>query len=79
MNTQMPEALDAKSRQFALEMFTQSGQQPDQYVRNILQWYKENGFVYTLSPGLLGEIALTNFYFNLDRAFVSIMHRVLPC
>ena len=69
MNTQMPEALDEKSRQFALEMFTQSGQQPDQYVRNILQWYKENGFVYTLSPGLLGGNRIDEFLFQSRQGF----------
>ena len=73
INTQTHAQLDEKSRQFALEMFQKSGQLPGPYVRNILQWYKNNEFVYTLTPGLLGETVSTNSCLNLGRGFVSIM------
>ncbi|OAL81562.1 transglutaminase [Acinetobacter sp. SFB] len=66
---QTPAQLDEKSRQFALEMFQQSGQLPDQYVRNILQWYKKNDFVYTLTPGLLGENRIDEFLFQSRQGF----------
>ena len=66
---QTPAQLDEQSRQFALEMFQQSGQLPDQYVRNILQWYKKNDFVYTLTPGLLGENRIDEFLFQSRQGF----------
>ena len=68
-NTQAQAQLDEKSRQFALEMFQKSGQLPDQYVRNILQWYKNNEFVYTLTPGLLGENRIDEFLFQSRQGF----------
>ncbi|WP_425915072.1 transglutaminaseTgpA domain-containing protein [Acinetobacter sp. TSRC1-2] len=69
ITTQIPEQLDAQSRQFALEMFQQSEHLPDQYVRNILQWYKKNDFVYTLTPGLLGENRIDEFLFQSRQGF----------
>ncbi|NNG77704.1 DUF3488 domain-containing transglutaminase family protein [Acinetobacter sp. ANC 4277] len=69
INTQIPEQLDEQSRQFALEIFQQSEQLPDQYVHNILQWYKRNGFVYTLTPGLLGENRIDEFLFQSRQGF----------
>lgn len=69
INTQNPEQLDKQSRQFALDMFQQSGQRPDRYVHNILQWYKKNDFVYTLTPGLLGENRVDEFLFESRQGF----------
>ena len=50
-------------------MFQKSGRLPDQYVRNILQWYKNNDFVYTLTPGLLGENRIDEFLFQSRQGF----------
>ena len=69
INTKIPEHLDEQSRQFAFEMFKRSGQQPERYVSNILQWYKNNGFAYTLNPGLLGENRIDEFLFQSRRGF----------
>lgn len=69
INTKIPERLDEQSRQFAFEMFKRSGQQPERYVSNILQWYKNNGFAYTLNPGLLGENRIDEFLFQSRRGF----------
>jgi len=69
INTKIPERLDEQSRQFAVDMFRQSGQQPERYVNNILQWYKNNDFVYTLNPGLLGENRIDEFLFQSRRGF----------
>lgn len=69
INTQIPAQLDEQSRQFALEVFQQSGQLPDQYVHNILQWYKRNNFVYTLTPGLLGGNRIDEFLFQSRQGF----------
>ncbi|NNH01484.1 DUF3488 and transglutaminase-like domain-containing protein [Acinetobacter sp. ANC 5414] len=69
INIQTPEQLDEQSRQFALDMFQQSGQRPDRYVHNILQWYKRNNFVYTLTPGLLGGNRIDEFLFQSRQGF----------
>lgn len=69
INTKIPEHLDEQSRQFAFEMFKRSEQQPERYVSNILQWYKNNGFAYTLNPGLLGENRIDEFLFQSRRGF----------
>ncbi len=69
INTKIPERLDEQSRQFAVDMFRQSGQQPERYVNNILQWYKNNDFAYTLNPGLLGENRIDEFLFQSRRGF----------
>ena len=69
INTQIPEQLDKKSRQFALDMFQKSGQRPDRYVHNILQWYKRNNFAYTLTPGLLGGNRIDEFLFQSRQGF----------
>ncbi|MCG2609658.1 DUF3488 and transglutaminase-like domain-containing protein [Acinetobacter sp. SM34] len=69
INTKIPERLDEQSRQFALEMFRQSGQQPERYISNILQWYKSHDFAYTLNPGLLGENRIDEFLFQSRRGF----------
>lgn len=69
INTKIPGRLDQQSRQFASDMFRQSGQQPERYVSNILQWYKNNNFAYTLNPGLLGENRMDEFLFQSRRGF----------
>jgi len=69
INTKIPERLDEQSRQFAVDMFRQSGQQPERYVNNILQWYKNHDFAYTLNPGLLGDNRIDEFLFQSRRGF----------
>ena len=69
VNTKIPERLDEQSRQFALDMYRQSGQQPERYISNILQWYKSHDFAYTLNPGLLGENRIDEFLFQSRRGF----------
>ncbi len=44
LNVQVQTQSDPKAQQFALQMFAQSQQQPERYVQNVLQWYRNNGF-----------------------------------
>ncbi|CAB1211644.1 transglutaminaseTgpA domain-containing protein [Acinetobacter bouvetii] len=69
INIQTPDRVDQKSHRFALEMFEQSNRQPELYIRNILQWYKDHEFTYTLTPGLLGENRVDEFLFQSRRGF----------
>ncbi|MGX5699358.1 transglutaminase family protein [Acinetobacter kookii] len=69
INTKIPGRLDEQSRQFASDMFRQSGQQPERYINNILQWYRKHDFAYTLNPGLLGDNRIDEFLFQSRRGF----------
>lgn len=39
------------------------------YVNNVLNYFRDNNFIYTLSPDLLGENAMDDFLFNSQRGF----------
>ena len=69
INIQTPSELDKQSRQFALKMFAQSQQQPERYIQHILEWYRENNFVYTLTPGLLNQNRVDEFLFQSRQGF----------
>ncbi len=69
LNVQVQTQSDPKAQQFALQMFAQSQQQPERYVQNILQWYRSNGFSYTLKPGTLGQNRVDEFLFQSKQGF----------
>lgn len=69
LNVQVQTQSDPKAQQFALQMFAQSQQQPERYVQNILQWYRNNGFSYTLKPGTLGQNRVDEFLFQSKQGF----------
>ncbi|GJC30214.1 transglutaminase [Acinetobacter sp. KAM398] len=69
LNVQVQTQSDPKAQQFALQMFAQSQQQPERYVQNVLQWYRSNGFSYTLKPGMLGQNRVDEFLFQSKQGF----------
>ena len=69
LNVQVQTQSDPKAQQFALQMFAQSQQQPERYVQNVLQWYRNNGFSYTLKPGTLGQNRVDEFLFQSKQGF----------
>ena len=69
LNVQVQTQSDPKAQQFALQMFAQSQQQPERYVQNVLQWYRNNGFSYTLKPGMLGQNRVDEFLFQSKQGF----------
>lgn len=69
INTEYPVGLDRKSRQLASDLFAQSAQQPTEYVRNVLHWYQQNNFVYSLTPGVLGGNRIDEFLFQSRQGF----------
>lgn len=68
-NTRLPNHLDLQAQQFAHELFVKSNEDPEEYIQNVLKWYKENNFTYTLSPGLLGQNRVDEFLFKSKQGF----------
>lgn len=61
--------LDVKSQALAQQLWHQSGKQPEQYVQNVLNWYKQGQFSYTLKPPLLGDNRVDDFLFTSRQGF----------
>lgn len=66
---QLPNRLNPKTLQFSSGMFKQAGYQATQYVSNVLQYFRQQDYRYTLSPPKLGENAMDDFLFNTRRGF----------
>ncbi|MDM1248491.1 DUF3488 domain-containing transglutaminase family protein [Acinetobacter sp. R933-2] len=64
-----PRTSDPKAQLFAQKMYQQSHAQPEQYIQNILNWYKQEKFVYTLAPGRLGNNRVDEFLFQSRQGF----------
>ena len=60
---------DPQAQKFAKEMYQRSQKNPDLYIRNILNWYKKENFVYTLAPGKLGNNRVDEFLFQTKQGF----------
>ncbi|RZG76149.1 transglutaminaseTgpA domain-containing protein [Acinetobacter sp. WCHAc060025] len=68
-NLNYPKNSDRQAQQFALKMFQQSQSNPQIYIQNILNWYKQEKFIYTLSPGTLGSNRIDAFLFQSKQGF----------
>jgi transglutaminase-like putative cysteine protease len=68
-NTATQQVKDPQAQQLAQRIFKQSHEQPDLYIQNVLQWYKQQGFAYTLSPGVLGQNRVDDFLFSSKQGF----------
>ncbi|RZG46107.1 transglutaminase family protein [Acinetobacter wuhouensis] len=68
-NLNYPKNSDRQAQQFALKMFQQSQSNPHIYIQNILNWYKQEQFIYTLSPGTLGNNRIDAFLFQSKQGF----------
>lgn len=64
-----PLTSDPQAQKFAKEMYQRSQNNPDLYIRNILNWYKKENFVYTLAPGKLGNNRVDEFLFQTKQGF----------
>lgn len=60
---------DPQAQKFALLMYQRSQNNPELYIRNILNWYKKENFVYTLAPGKLGDNRVDEFLFQTKQGF----------
>ena len=69
LNTKTIRFYDPKAQQLAEKLWQGSGQQPEVYIRNVLNWYKDNRFAYTLTPGTLGQNRIDEFLFESKKGF----------
>ena len=69
LNTKFDHDRDQKAQKLANQLFEQGNKQPEKYIQLVLNWYRENNFVYTLVPGLLGGDRIDQFLFSSRKGF----------
>ena len=60
---------DPQAQQFAQQLYQNSGQDPKRYVAQLLDWYQQQGFQYSLSPGKLNQHHIDEFLFSRKVGF----------
>lgn len=68
LETSLPREGNEQARAFAEELFKGSGS-ATAYVENVLKHFREQPFVYTLKPPLLGDEPIDEFLFSTRRGF----------
>lgn len=68
INLQLPET-DPRSKALAAQLYQESGQQPERYIQRVLNWYRQNKFSYSLSPGTLQGDRVDQFLFQTRVGF----------
>ncbi|MBK0062370.1 MULTISPECIES: transglutaminaseTgpA domain-containing protein [unclassified Acinetobacter] len=58
-----------KTQKLAQRLWQQSNEQPELYIRNILHWFQQQGFIYTLSPEVLNGNRTDQFLFETKKGF----------
>ncbi|WP_130802953.1 transglutaminaseTgpA domain-containing protein [Acinetobacter ihumii] len=61
--------LQPKTQALARQLWAQSQFNPERYVHKVLDWYRQQGFVYTLSPGHLTANRTDQFLFETQKGF----------
>lgn len=69
INTQIQSGLDPEAQRLAQRLYQQNGAEPRRYIHNVLNWYQQNGFVYTLKPGVMGKNRIDEFLFKSRQGF----------
>lgn len=69
INTQIQSGLDPEAQRLAQRLYQQSGAEPRRYIHNVLNWYQQNNFVYTLKPGVMGKNRIDEFLFKSRQGF----------
>lgn len=70
--TRLTEVLDnhnPKTKVLAIELLEKAGQQKDQYVKVVLDYFKKNKYFYTFAPGALGDNPIDQFLFKSKSGF----------
>ena len=67
--TLYPENLDQQAQALAKRLFDQSQSDPNRYVENVIQWYRQQQFKYSLQPGRLGNHRVDEFLFKSKEGF----------
>jgi len=68
-NRLLPVNKNTKTIKLADSLFQAAGFDKAQYVISVLDYFRNNQFIYTLNPDLLGENAMDDFLFNSRRGF----------
>lgn len=68
-NTRFDHDRDQKAQQLAHQLFEQSQKQPEKYIKTVLNWYRKNNFVYTLTPETLSGDRIDQFLFSSRKGF----------
>lgn len=68
-NRLLPVNLNPKTVALARTLLTTSNAKAQQYINNVLFYFRNNNFIYTLSPELLGINAMDDFLFNSRQGF----------
>ncbi|MHA3081919.1 transglutaminase family protein [Acinetobacter sp. ANC 5383] len=68
INLQLPET-DPRSKALATQLYQESDQQPERYIQRVLNWYRQNKFSYSLSPGALQGNRVDQFLFQTRVGF----------
>lgn len=72
LNTRLPAGGNDRSREYALKLYSQSGQDPVKMALRILSLFRQNEFHYTLSPPLYDQAsAIDEFLFAGRRGFCA--------
>jgi transglutaminase-like putative cysteine protease len=68
-NLALPDGLNGKSVEFARDLFQESNRNDRKYIGNVLKYFSDKEFIYTLSPPLLGKNTMDEFLFATRRGF----------
>jgi transglutaminase-like putative cysteine protease len=64
----LPDEGNERSREFAIDLREQSASD-EEFIQNVLTFYRSENFFYTLQPALLGENPVDEFLFNTREGF----------
>ncbi|KKW79839.1 transglutaminase [Acinetobacter sp. AG1] len=68
-STRFDEDRDEKAQKLAHQLFEQSQRLPEKYIKTVMNWYRKNNFVYTLTPGTLSGDRIDQFLFSSRKGF----------
>jgi len=68
-NRLLPVQLNQKTLALAEHLLQLSAYDAQRYISNVLSYFRDNEFVYTLNPDLLGDDAMDDFLFSSRRGF----------
>ena len=68
-NRVLPAQLNPKTLTLSRQLLQSSAYDAQRYVSNVLSYFRDNGFIYTLTPDLLGDDAMDDFIFTSRRGF----------
>ena len=68
-NRLLPVDINPETISLARKILARSNYSKQQYINNILKYYRDNDFIYTLNPDLLGDNAMDDFLFKSRRGF----------